>query len=202
MHGVSSRAVTIFGGVLAFGSASAQDTTCQNFRLQDFMTLRIAVVTVERALFRDARGRATGAYVVKGDRVVQGPAVHGRRCSYFFGAQQEVSGFLNEAQASAVPVLPLASGRWVRDEDAELIVTSGGQVSGDALWHTPGGSVNLGRLEGVFVRRGPIWAYKSLDARDPCRVNVLNLGSRLLVGDNLQCGGWNVTFNGVYRRAP
>lgn len=188
--------------LLTFSNASAQDTSCEDLYLQDFAALRVAVVTVDRASFRNVQGKPKGPYVIKGDRVVQGPPVNGRRCTYFFGARKPVSGFLNETQATAVPTLPPTPGQYVRDEDARLMLGPGLRIRGDAVWPTPGDSVNVGSLEGQLVRRGPGWAYASLESDDSCQVNVLSLGSLLLlVKDNLECGGLNVTFDGLYRRA-
>ncbi|HEL3807788.1 TPA: hypothetical protein UMT99_003956, partial [Stenotrophomonas maltophilia] len=36
---------------------------------------------------------------------------------------------------------------------------------------------------------------------DTCKVRVHSLGEVLIVADNSECGGMNVRFNGVYRRA-
>ncbi|GGK34510.1 hypothetical protein GCM10008955_30670 [Deinococcus malanensis] len=201
MAKVSWNAVLLSAVGATFSGAAAQDATCDNYRLQDFSVLRVAVVTVDRALFRDAQGTARGPYVVRGDRVVQGRAVNGRRCSYFFGASRKVSGFLNDAQATAVPAIPPARGAWIRDEDAGLVIGNGLKLTGDAVWHTPSGSVNVGSLEGTLIRRGPAWVYASVSPGDSCRLTVLNLGAALLVDDNGGCGGMNVTFQGLYRRA-
>ncbi len=39
------------------------------------------------------------------------------------------------------------------------------------------------------------------NAGDVCRVKLWRLGSYLVAADNVRCGGMNVTFTGVYRRA-
>ncbi|MFC4425213.1 hypothetical protein [Deinococcus navajonensis] len=200
MAKMSWNAVLLSAAGATFSGAAAQDVNCNNYRLQEFSTLRVAVVTVDRALFRDAQGTARGPYVVRGDRIVQGRTVNGRRCSYFFSASREVSGFLNDAQATAVPAAPPARGAWVRDEDAGLDISNGLKVTGEAVWHTPGDSVNLGSLDGTLIRRGAAWVYASGLRGDTCRLTVLNLGAALLVDDNLACGGWNVTFQGLYLR--
>ena len=56
---------------------------------------------------------------------------------------------------------------------------------------------NLGQVEARAIPQGADVEF----AEDTCRVRVHSLGEVLIVADNSECGGMNVRFNGVYRRA-
>ena len=75
------------------------------------------------------------------------------------------------------------------------------EVQGFALWvnHTQPPayrSPHLGTVEGVFTAvDGKIHIQQ-----DVCEVTIMLQGSNLVVEDNLNCGGANVTFSGNYKR--
>lgn len=108
-------------------------------------------------------------------------------------------------------------GRWVRTEATITMKPANRQgmvaVSGNATWGAsdPGrarsGAVNTGEIDGRFQlkqSRGgfAIGAKGSLpfDQGDQslCRVRFRLLSPYLLVEDNLNCGGLNVSFSGAY----
>ena len=55
----------------------------------------------------------------------------------------------------------------------------------------------MGQVEARATPRGADVEF----VEDTCRVRVHSLGEVLIVADNSECGGMNVRFNGVYRRA-
>jgi hypothetical protein len=71
------------------------------------------------------------------------------------------------------------------------------------------GAVNLGEIDAAFAPTGPALAFTmGTDATLPvtagdtsdCKVWMRRLGSFLIVDDNMNCGGMNVRFTGVYSR--
>ncbi|MNI57350.1 hypothetical protein D3C73_1124050 [compost metagenome] len=77
-------------------------------------------------------------------------------------------------------------------------------VEGDAYWPSanptpaqrPGGP-NIGAVSAQAVPRGAQVDF----VEDTCTVHAQLLGDVLIAADNSECGGMNVRFNGVYRRA-
>ena len=91
---------------------------------------------------------------------------------------------------------------------ATLIVRelSGGRVEikGNAIWigNEETGNVHDGEIEGIFVRQGNKVDYQDPNSKEEgCRLTLTFIKNGLTVtDDNLQCGGLNVTFDGVYRK--
>jgi hypothetical protein len=63
------------------------------------------------------------------------------------------------------------------------------------------GNVNAGSVDGIFNLTNSRVNYTGTDSDDTCRFTVQFAAGALIVsGDNGQCGGLNVNFNGKYRR--
>jgi uncharacterized protein len=82
-----------------------------------------------------------------------------------------------------------------------LIASSEGGVlgEGEALWMGPNaanGQVNVGEFRALGAFNGARLMFK----QDGCQITSTLKGARLVVEDNQQCGGHNVTFAGEYRR--
>lgn len=76
------------------------------------------------------------------------------------------------------------------------------RVAGVSFWVTNAktGNVNFGAVDGILTLQGNKLFYKS-DDEDECRFTItLGSGSLLITDDNLRCGGFNVSFDGKYRR--
>ncbi len=124
------------------------------------------------------------------------------------------AGFVESARLKALdvdasPPLKAWIGRW-RDGDNAIRLTAKGSAlvaSGDAYWPSahpsrrdyPGGP-NVGDLSGTATPKGNLVVFA--DASDPqaCSATLRLIGDALVVADNQQCGGMNVSFSGVYRR--
>ena len=94
--------LTLLGSAALLSPAHAQAAPDPLMGCPDWLTLepgdlRAARVSASRAVFTDASGQPGRTYVVKGDLLLQGPAVNGRRCSYFVrgGVPTGVGGHLN-----------------------------------------------------------------------------------------------------------
>ncbi|WP_221088145.1 hypothetical protein [Deinococcus aquaedulcis] len=195
----------------ALGVSAQAAEECGFPRAAEFGSLRLAQVTVARAMFTTAGGAPLPGrpYVVQGDLVIQGPSQGGRRCTLWLplpGAPtDETRGFLRDTQVRPVPAGPL-TGRWTAGRpDLFIEIRPGGQVSGQALRFLPSGSANVGEMQGGLTLRGATWVYRSAG----CEVTMRPLGPWLLVADDWlqkpddrRCGGVGVSFSGWYRREP
>lgn len=164
------------------------------------------------------------SFVLPGDRVLTGEVEGEFACSMFLSARGvETIGFLplkalREAPA-ATPGLRDWTGKWKRSAEAEITIRpiAGGrlEVSGEATWgardprRVASGAVNSGNLDGAAAPRGNMLALgKGYDgaAAPPagedfeCRARLRLIGGLLIVEDNRNCGGANVSFIGVYRK--
>lgn len=93
------------------------------------------------------------------------------------------------------------TGRWDGiTTDARITIRRGGgelAVSGDAVWKD-GDNIHEGAFEGrATVDDGALTIVDSGDAQ--CEVRMRRVGHYLVVDDNRNCGGVNVSFAGVYR---
>ncbi len=97
------------------------------------------------------------------------------------------------------------SGRFDRDSaelNVWLLKDDQVRIAGGATWvgNARTGNVNVGEVDGIFPLQGTRLFYKGSDG-DDCHFTVTFGGESLLVtGDNLQCGGLNVSFDGKYRK--
>lgn len=153
------------------------------------------------------------AYVVPGDTVVTGMQSGNFTCVLYPGAGGGSAGYLRNDEIAPRPTSlaqPLSGwrGTW-RDGDntIELKIEGAGlTVSGEAFWPSanpspklrPGGP-NTGELDGTAVPSGNSVTFGGNDPAE-CRATVILLPPYLLVHDNKNCGGMNVSFTGVYRR--
>lgn len=170
--------LALLGSAALLSSARAQATPDPLRGCPDWLTLepgdlRAARVSASRAVFTDASGQPGRAYVVKGDLLLQGPAVNGRRCSYFVrgGVPTGVGGYLNTMQVQNLPASPALSGTWKSGTGTLILAkTAAGtwRVKGDALYPTPGGSANLGEVDGTLTRQGGAWQT----AADGCELSL------------------------------
>lgn len=155
-------------------------------------------------------------YVVPGDLLVLGPT-HGEFvCADYDGGKGDRGGWLPSAAIEPAPMQSDAAawlGKWKRIEAEIRIQKNGGglKAEGDATFGTldPArlhrGGVNVGDFSGALaVTDGQaVIADESADPKDNfgCKVWLARSGEFLYVRDNGQCGGFNVSFSGLYRRA-
>ncbi len=151
------------------------------------------------------------AYLVDGDVVFAGPASQGFRCAYYGTPKGKIiAGFLPEdslAPADEETGLTAAflQGTWRYGDDSIEIKTAGpGKVeaNGNATYQTAT-TVN----EGEFTASASVPASGELVLRDGegdamCEVKLRRRGPYIVATDNNQCGGMNVSFEGIYVKAP
>ncbi len=155
------------------------------------------------------RGRA---YVLPGDTVLTGAAEGGYVCALFPSKSGDSVGLVlqGEITLQPQPAPPVATwvGTWRNGDDSITLRAKGAQLtaSGNAYWPSanpplkdrPGGP-NLGEMSGTATPQGNRVVFAGKDA-DDCEVKLTLLPPFLAATDNLNCGGMNVTFTGIYRK--
>ena len=140
------------------------------------------------------------------------------------------SGFLPRTQLGAPLSQPSVNtaaawaGAWHSGDEQTITIKPKGDghiaIAGEATWgmHDPErvkrGGVNVGEIEAELSIADGVAAFaidndgstkpidlKPADNSDVCRVKLWRLGPYLVAADNMRCGGMNVTFTGVYRKA-
>ena len=150
------------------------------------------------------------SYVVPGDTLITGRDNSGYRCAFFPNKGGGSAGWVASTRLQPQPLPPPTLQAWAgdwRDGDDQLVIgVRGGQlhVEGDAYWPSanPDPEVrpygpNMGQVDALAAPTGNTVVFH--DAT--CTLRAHLLGDYLIVADNSECGGMNVRFNGVYRRA-
>ena len=166
---------------------------------------------------------ATPAYVVPGDVVLTGHAEGRFTCAGFHsGRGSPTIRFLPTAALATIAAAGQApqdwAGRWsAPEQDIVIRAAADGAltVAGDASWgmgdpwRRQHGAVHTGEVKGTARPVNGVLAFTQGETRtlpfgagDPydCRVRMIRRGPYLLVRDNANCGGENVSFTGFYRR--
>lgn len=97
------------------------------------------------------------------------------------------------------------TGTWTY-YDSEIKIAATGKpdiykITGDALWKGIGDNVHIGELDGEAKLVGINLKYGEDDEDEfACKVTMRLVDNFLIVSDNLNCGGVNVSFSGVYRK--
>jgi hypothetical protein len=155
---------------------------------------------------RGCRGKA---YLVPGDEVIVNREHEGYACGWYTNAAGEATVGWLEAKLLEFPerlidASPKAwAGEWLYAENSiELRPVDEGwlSVKGNAFWRGLGDNIHIGELDGRARPNGGVLEYSDGDDEYDCKATMRFMGSFLIVADNQNCGGVNVTFSGVYRR--
>ncbi len=150
------------------------------------------------------------AYLIPGDRVIVSHAFGDWLCAWYQPARgTETVGWLpaGRLEVTAAEVDPPAAS-WLGEwgfYDNSLKLSRGKEagalrVEGAATWvGINPGNVHVGEVSDEGVPAGNVLRLGGEDEYD-CRATLRLVGPYLVVSDNKQCGGANVTFDGVYRR--
>jgi len=151
------------------------------------------------------------AYVVPGDRVVVARTFKNFACTWY----SPVKGLptvgwikLENLTLSAGSSKPLMSdwlGEWIYGENSVKLAYTKAKgplrITGEAYWRGLGDSIHIGELDGRAVPTGNVLKLGE-DEPDKyaCKAEMRLVSNFLVVRDNMQCGGANVSFSGVYRK--
>jgi hypothetical protein len=209
----------------ALGAAGPDDGTCRNGdfpKLQTHFELRTATGARRIAFLADtdgcpseARGCRTASYVLAGDRLIAGRVRGAYVCAFFPNRSGGAAGWMRADQLAAAaydrsPPLNAWLGLWRDGDDRIRLSAHGGLLIADgaAYWPSadpslserPGGP-NVGALSGSTRPTGPRAVFNDAQGQgEGCIAKLELVGPYLVVADNDQCGGMNVSFTGVYTR--
>jgi hypothetical protein len=164
-------------------------------------------------------------YLVPGDQVIVSSTEHDFACVDYINAKGlGRAGWLPRSAISPLPDrasgLEDWAGQWAGGPEQAISIKKGSRrgeikIDGEASYgsldpeRAKRGAVNVGEIEAVVKPAGASLAftmgddatlpYDQGDTYD-CRVRMRLLDPFLLVEDNGNCGGMNVSFSGAYRR--
>lgn len=73
------------------------------------------------------------------------------------------------------------------------------KITGNAFWKGLGDNIHIGEIDFSGIPENNKLSLGD-EGEYECRVKMQRVGKFLIVSDNLNCGGANVTFNGVYQK--
>jgi hypothetical protein len=166
------------------------------------------------------------SYLVSGDQVVLSRSLGPFICADFLDARHMLHlGWLLASAVTSEAATPMTHGDWIGNWtgfESSIVIKPSRKpdalwFSGDATWgaHDPvrvkNGAINLGSFDATAAPIGPSISFTVGDqgtlpvGQAPptdCTVWLRRLGSYLLASDNKNCGGANVSFDGLYWRSP
>ena len=123
-----------------------------------------------------------------------------------FDAHTDSTGWLPQQRVAAHPIDPTPPlsawiGTWRRYDDEIVLKQAGDSIeaAGEAYW--PGKNImpaNEGGLSGTARPSGNRLHFG--DEAQGCEVDMALAGPFLVVSDNRECGGHNVSFTGIFTR--
>ncbi len=148
----------------------------------------------------------TKSYVIPGDELIVARTFGNYACSWYQPANgSETVGWISLDKIDFIVdqrELPWI-GDWTFGENsikiAPMKIDGKVKITGNAFWKGFGDNIHIGEIDfsGIpAINRLQLGEAGEYD----CRVKMQRVGKYLMVSDNLNCGGANVTFNGVYRR--
>jgi len=219
----------LLSAILFVAPASAHDPddpkSCNTAAWRDGRVLTVAKVTQPRVHFIKSRsedGREvegcpaaieacrTKSYLVAGDIVLVGKTQGDFTCVSYKAPQEKAQIWTTNwlPNAALAPVVPMPSpttsdwiGRWCHPGcSIEITKADGDGLHVEGLMLVQAGQeTRNGSFDArVTPRNGTIRFDDGYD--DGCRVRMQRVGALLLVQDNGVCGGYGVTFTGLYRR--
>ncbi|MCI4679307.1 hypothetical protein K9U39_10625 [Rhodoblastus acidophilus] len=152
------------------------------------------------------------AYLVPGDLVAVGAKRGEFTCVAYDNGKGDRGGWLPSSAIEPAPVETSPeswTGHWKRVE-ADITIENaknGLQAQGEATFgaldpeRVKRGAVNLGSFSGPLVLKNGQGTVVDSDSVSGCDLRMVRAGAFLFVRDNMQCGGMNVSFSGMYRKA-
>lgn len=218
--------VLVFLSLLLATPASAQlegnpENWCRNGHLpresKDYRLAKIKGAAGDKVYFHDdghercpadqsCRGKA---YVITNDQVIVSRTFGRFACSWFQPRKgNETVGWIESDRlewldSKRQPTEGEWLGEWrAYDNSIRISKATVGELSitGEAIWGS-GSRTHTGKLDHNAKPSADKMNFGDGRGEYDCRVAMQLVGPYLVVGDNLNCGGANVSFSGVYQRA-
>jgi hypothetical protein len=159
----------------------------------------------------DGKNCRRKSYLIPNDEIIVSRTFGRFACSWFQPSKgAETVGWIETkniefVEAAQTPDEKDWLGEW-RYDDNRIEIEKGAQdgffkIKGDAIWKGIGDNVHVGTLDDeVKPQRNVLKIGESSEDEYECRATLRLIGKYLIASDNLNCGGANVSFTGVYRR--
>ncbi len=150
-------------------------------------------------------GRCSSFELHAGDSIQIARVENGWTCGYVTSADGAGPEWIRSSDLAPVkaadnPPLSAWLGTWAGGEDVVHIkasATAGSlELDGEATWNGRNGNQHFGDIQGEARPAGNKLHY----VKCGCVVDMELIGDYMLASDNLQCGGLNARFGGVWRR--
>lgn len=149
------------------------------------------------------------SYVIKNDEIIVSRVFSGFACSWFQPRKgSETVGWIKVDNLEWIDKAQKPAEKdWLGEwgfYDNSIIISKGKKpglfdIKGNAFWKGLGDNIHIGELDHSTK---PLENKLNLGAEETdeyaCKVSMQLVGKYLAVSDNLNCGGANVTFSGVY----
>jgi len=158
------------------------------------------------AYYGCATGKCLPMRLRPGDPVVMNRSEGDWTCGYLVARDGAAQGWIRSNHIRPIPADPNPPvtafiGTWLQESNRMRIrasKTAGSlELTGEASWHGRRGSVNTGEVSAVSAPQGNKLHFQD----DACRIDLALLGRFILANDNNMCGGANVRFWGIWKRA-
>ncbi|MBV9268102.1 MAG: hypothetical protein JO061_18180 [Acidobacteriaceae bacterium] len=203
--------ISVFPALTGAITASAHEKPTTPCSLQEPSTGVAEVITADQSVQCYQNGKCSSLPIHPGDAVLVYRTENGWTCGYVSrwgvgaGPAWLPDGDLRAVQVDANPSLSAWLGTWTNGEDQIKITqsTTAGEldVSGSAEWHGRPGVVHTGAFKGHAEPSGNRLHVAEGTESYSCSVDLTLLGKFLQTSDNMNCGGANVRFGGLWRRA-
>lgn len=151
------------------------------------------------------------SYLVKGDMVIVSKTFGVSTCSWYTGPRGSVKvGWIRSQDLEFPAMLTDGServwtGEWQYASNSISFtpnkIAGYLNVTGNAIWKGMGDNIHIGELDGKAQPENGLLEYSDGSGKYDCRATMrLTMESLLVVTDNGNCGGANVTFSGIYRK--
>ena len=184
----------------------------------DFKAARIKGASGQRAHFfgdegacPNGRNCQKNSYVIPGDEVIVSSSAGKFACAWYQPKKgRETVGWIlaDRIEFIAVNTTPRLTewlGEWSYRNNAFTVARSGQpgelRVIGSAMWQGAGDNIHVGDIDATGTPKGNVVKVEDYPDNEGCKAMLWLIGSRMVAKDNLNCGGMNVTFAGVYSKA-
>lgn len=152
----------------------------------------------------------TSSYVVRGDTVITNKSFGRYTCAWFTSSQGGTRiGWLKTADLDFPEPAQSDKTAWLGEwryatSTIKILSSDSGRtfsVRGDSYWKGLGSNIHIGELNNEAVLADGILRYSDGESEYDCSVTMrLKLDKYMIVADNGNCGGANVSFSGIYRK--
>ncbi len=184
--------------VLCLIPVRAEGNSCTSWSARDAFQYS-SILVAKTFFYQDDRQTKSKAFLLKNDVVAIRNIKTDFACAVYVNQKGVVTiGWLEVKFLKDTTIKQNIVGKWETD-NASLNVakqSSSYSIKGIATFNT-GQTVNTGDVDGKLISSGNLWTYQA----STCVLSFLYLNNLLLVQDNNNCGGVNVSFTGTYRRS-